>query len=241
MTRCLTRPLNRLALILTFTLAAVNAQASHQIDIDIGISSDFMRDGISQNSDGTPSLQLGSAISHSSGFYGGIWATSIDSDDTEVVAEVDGYLGYYRPINAEWALDLSSTFYKFIDNKTDIDQDYIDIGAKVLWRDALMVGVKNSDSWYNRDVSRRIIETAYTFQRDSFAIELYLAQHQLDQTNEVANFGAGEDSYFHFRLGLTRTYGAWDYRFNVDRTNLGSEFDAGTNFSFSLHRYFNLK
>lgn len=218
------------------------ALSSTVVDIDIGIASDYMRAGISQN-DGSPALQLGLGVGHSSGLYGGLWASNLDSDSAsngavDFDAEAAGYVGFYQPLSAEWAVDLGATTYAFIGGDTDVDQDYAEFFGKVLWRDALMLGIRHSDNWFNRESARSIVETAYTFQRESFAVELYLAQHQLEEDDEIVNYGAGEDSYIHARLGITRTYNQWDYRFAVDRTNLGSEFDAATNFSFSLHRYF---
>lgn len=217
--------------------ASFPALSSTVVDIDVGLATDYVRAGISQN-DGGAALQLGLGIANSSGLYAGLWASNIDNDAIDFDAEAVGYIGLYHALSAEWAIDLGATHYSFVGGDNNIDQDYAEFYAKALWRDALMLGMRHSDNWFNRDSARSIVETAYTFQRESFAVELYLAQHQLDEETAVANYGAGEDSYLHARLGITRTYNQWDYRIAVDRTNLDSDFDAGTNFNFSLHRYF---
>ena len=220
--------------------ASLPTLSSTVVDMDIGLATDYVRSGISQN-DGGAALQLGLGVANSSGLYAGLWASNIDHDAVDFDAEAVGYIGLYHALSAEWAFDLGATHYSFIGGDNSIDQDYAEFHAKALWRDALMLGVRYTDNWFNRDSSRLIVETAYTFQRDTFAIELYLAQHSLSDATDNANYGIGEDSYLHFRLGVTRTYNSWDYRFAVERTNLDDEFDAATNFSFGIHRYFSFK
>lgn len=65
----------------------------HEISANIGFVSDYRYRGISQ-SDRKPAVQGGFDYEHASGFYAGVWGSSISWLGTGSGAEIDVYAGY---------------------------------------------------------------------------------------------------------------------------------------------------
>ncbi|MDF1762857.1 MAG: TorF family putative porin [Oleibacter sp.] len=221
---------------LTFSLSS---QAG--ITADAGVTSEFVRDGISQTR-GKPAWQLGLLGTHSSGLYGGLWSSNVDrGKEDSVFAEVDAYAGFSLPIYGNWAVDTSLNRYTF-HGDTDVDGEaYNEAVVRLLYNQGWMFGYRFGDNYFGSDKKFNSREIAYTFNLSEFSIEIYTANHRLQEPDAITNFGsANADDYWHFRVGVARTFNHWDYRLTAERTNLGSDYDAGTILQFSLHRYFNI-
>ncbi|MEK9712136.1 MAG: TorF family putative porin [Thalassolituus sp.] len=211
------------------------------ISADVGATTEFVRDGISQ-SGGKAAWQAGMTATHNSGLYAGIWGSNLDhGGDDHLHSEWDAYAGANFPLWRAWSFDTSITRFTF-HGDADLKGDaYNESSIRLLWDNHFTAGYRVGDGYYGSDYNLHTLETAYTFQSGTFSIELYLANHRLDGTDDTTNFGStNADDYWHFRVGAARTWNHWDYRLTLDRTNLGREFDAGTTFQFSAHRYFRL-
>lgn len=227
---------------LLFALCATSALSHADITADLGLTSEFVRDGISQTG-GNVTWQAGTTVTHSSGIYAGIWGSGIDHrNNDELHSEWDGYGGFNLPLYRKWSLDSSLTRFTFYGDTERKGDNYNEGALRILWNNNFMAGYRVGKNYYGSDFNLHSLETAYTFQTKTFSIELYGANHRLDGTNEGTNFGGSEsaDDYWHFRVGVARSYNHWDYRINIERTNLGKDFDGGTVMQFSLHRYFRI-
>ncbi len=97
-----------------------------------GFVSDYSFRGISQTRE-KPALQGGIDYAHPSGFYVGVWGSSIDFNDTDRASlEVDGYGGYSYIID-KWTLDGRFTYYAYPGAKTALDYDYYELGGSVTY------------------------------------------------------------------------------------------------------------
>ena len=220
---------------------AISATSTHaEINADLGLSSEYVRDGISQSGCNV-AIQAGATATSNTGFYGGIWGSQVDRNGDKVQAEFDAFGGVYVPLSERFAVDLGATRYTF---HGDMDRDgdnYNEAFARILFNDALTLGTRYSDAYMGSNYAHRSLELGYTMTRGTFSIELFTAQHRYLEIDENVNYGAEhQDDYWQFRVGVGRTYNKWDYRFVLDRTNLGSDYDAGTTIQFSVHRYFNI-
>lgn len=99
---------------------------------NVGFVSDYTFRGISQTRE-KPALQGGVDYTHPSGFYLGVWGSSIDFNDTDRASlEVDGYGGYTYSVE-KWTLDGRFTYYGYPGAKTALDYDYYEIGGSVTY------------------------------------------------------------------------------------------------------------
>ncbi|GGY40562.1 hypothetical protein GCM10011297_11830 [Bacterioplanes sanyensis] len=213
------------------------AQADFQAHI--GATSEYIRDGISYTR-AEPTLQTGLSYQHTSGLYAGVWGSGVRLQKDSPDYETDAYLGWYVPLSDRLAIDTSLTHYRFIGDK-DVEIDaYNELTVRALYDDALMFGWRKAPEYLGSEHSKSAFELAYTVQTGTFSIEMLTARHQYHSYDDDFNFGdERRDDYWQFRIGVGRSYGAYDYQLSLERTNLGSEFDAGTNFLFTVQRYFN--
>ena len=226
--------------LLTFLLSSLfSVSASAGISADAGITSEYVRDGISQTG-GNLAWQAGLTGTHHTGFYAGVWGSNVDhGSEDSLYSEWDMYGGFNFPIWRKWSGDASVTRFTFQGDADLSGTAYNESTVRLLWNRHLMLGYRSSDNYFGSDSGQNIYEVSYTFQPNNFSIELYTARHNLTNVSEDINFGSSSaDDYWHFRVGVARTWNKWDYRLTLDRTNLGSEFDAATAFQFSVHRYF---
>lgn len=229
---------NRTLLPCLFT-ALFSMTAHAGITADAGITSEFVRDGISQTG-GNLAWQAGLTATHPLGIYGGLWGSNVNhGSDDSLHSEWDFYGGMNFPIWRRWSGDASITRFTFQGDGELDGTAYTETAARLLWKRNLMLGYRYTDSYFGSNSGQNVYEVSYTFQPNNFSIELHTAWHKLTDANEDMNFGGeNTDDYWHFRVGVARTWNHWDYRLTLDRTNLGYDYDAATSFQFSVHRFF---
>ena len=223
------------------TLAAVSLPAQAETNAQLGLVTEYVRDGISETR-GNFAAQGGINYAHNSGVYGGVWASQLQRKDDDSHSEWDFYSGISRSLTSELGVDAGFTRYTFQgDSSRDEDNlnHYNEVHARVFYDQSLVLGWRHTNHYIGSRFARRVLEASYTLHSSDFDFEFYGAQHRLLGLDDDYNFGDDDrDSYWHFRVGVERTYNQWDYRLTLERTNLTSDFDAGTTFQFGIHRYF---
>lgn len=104
---------------------AADAPASpHTVTSNVGLTSNYVFRGISQNSM-APAIQGGMDYAHASGLYAGVWGSNVswiaDSGAVErgsVTMELDTYLGFKKSINDDVAYDVGFVRYNYLGNYT---------------------------------------------------------------------------------------------------------------------------
>lgn len=234
--------LNKLKLATVFSLGTLVSGVSFaEINANIGVTSEYVREGISHTR-GKPTLQAGLSWLHNSGFYAGAWASGIDHrKNDDLLLEADYFAGFYWPLNKDIAFDLSATHYSFVgDSKADL-QDYSALSATLLVNDRWSLRWEGSDDYLGTDHSWQSISSSYVFPFKDFNLEVNLGNYHWlskDVDEGAAYSSSGKSHYWHLRIAAERTWKKWDYRLSVERTNLGDSYDAGTLFKFGVHRYF---
>ena len=105
--------------------------------------------------------------------------------------------------------------------------------------DATTLGYRLAEDYLGTGKPLQTIELAYTMNRGSFGFEFSARQYRYLEISEDVNWGnEHRDDYFHFRLGVARTYGAHNLSFGVERTNLSSQYSGGTQLLFTYSRNF---
>jgi len=233
------RALSRLS---SFAALCFTLNAHADLSANLGITSEYVRDGISETR-GKPALQGGITYTDDSGLYGGLASSGMDRDDDHVTYEHALFAGYYQPVGDYLAFDVFATRYLFVGDREQDGTAYSEGGLRLLLDNSLMLGWRETGNYMGSQFGFRSLELGYTVQLGEFSLEFFTAQHRwLEVDDEDYNFeeDPSRDDYWQFRVGLDRTYGPWDYRLTLNRTNLGSAYDAGTSIQFGIQRYFNL-
>lgn len=79
---------------------------------NVALVSDYRFRGISL-SGGDPAVQGGIAVNHASGFYAGVWASSLKDTPLYGSIETDLYAGWTGPIAAGLTADVGLTYYNY--------------------------------------------------------------------------------------------------------------------------------
>jgi uncharacterized protein (TIGR02001 family) len=220
-------------------LLAVSNVSQADIQLNAGLASEFIRDGIKQ-SNAKPVLQLDAIYTSQLGFYGGAWMSGIERgapDSTRF--EIDGFAGWYIPFTSYLTLDLGYTRATFVGDAEATKQAYGEGFLNVLLNDATTLGYRLSDDYMGSGEALQTLELAHTVNAGEFGFEISTRQYRyLKVTDDVNWGGKGRDNYFHFRLGVARNYFEHNMGLALEKTNLSSEFDGSTQIVFTYSRNF---
>lgn len=92
------------------------------------ITTDYVFRGVTY-SDGHPAVQAAADLDFDSGFYAGIWASSVDLSSgatRQRDIEIDYYLGFNYEWRRDWTVGVNVVAYTFPDTKGDVDYDYVE-------------------------------------------------------------------------------------------------------------------
>lgn len=179
-------------------------------------TSDYRFRGVSQSGK-DPAFQAGVTVNHESGFYAGVWASTIDdTPDTNHVpvvsgygeAEIDLFAGYSKTFDNGVGIDVGLLYYLYpIDELNALNTDFFEpyatvsytagpvtakVGANYAWSQA---GTGNNDNIYVRgDVSYAIGGTPLT------------VNAHVGYTDGALGFFAPGSNYLDWSLGLEATH-----------------------------------
>jgi uncharacterized protein (TIGR02001 family) len=220
-------------------LLAVSNVSQADIQLNAGLASEFIRNGIKQ-SNAKPVLQLDAIYTSQLGFYGGAWMSGVERgapDSTRF--EIDGFAGWYIPFTSYLALDLGYTRATFVGDAEATKQAYGEGFFNVLLNDATTLGYRLSDDYMGSGEALQTLELAHTVNAGEFGFEVSTRQYRyLKITDDVNWGGKNRDDYFHFRLGVARNYFEHNMGLALEKTNLSSEFDGSTQIVFTYSRNF---
>ena len=93
-------------------------------------TTDFRHRGISR-SDGDPALQATGTLSHNSGFYAGLWGSSLSEVTPAGELQVEYFAGFAREIASGTDVDVGLVYTSFPDASAFVDPDYVEAYASV--------------------------------------------------------------------------------------------------------------
>lgn len=88
----------------------------------IGLTSEYSFRGISQSDEG-PAIQGSVDWNHDSGFYAGVWGSSIEFTDASL--EIDIYAGYSGEVNG-FTYDVGGIYYVYPGADSDLDYNFVE-------------------------------------------------------------------------------------------------------------------
>jgi len=124
------------------------------------LTTDYIWRGVTQ-SDGGPAVQLGGDVALDSGFYGGIWGSTVDINTgggRQRDVEVDYYLGYSHDIGERMTLGASLVAYTYPGQTGSIDYDYEELILSANYNDRIWLEYGFSPDLYNTGLDTHDVE-----------------------------------------------------------------------------------
>ncbi|MDJ0653579.1 MAG: TorF family putative porin [Xanthomonadales bacterium] len=204
----------------------------------VAVVSDYLFRGVSQ-SRGKAAVQGSVDISHASGIYGSLWASTVDftadgSPPDGADLEVDLYLGVRFDVGSNVAGDISWVQYRYPGTYQGIDYDYSEWLATVYLGERISMAAGYSNDVFNSDKSGWYAEAGFhqSLPRE-LSLALTMGHYELDQAlGDSYQYGsltlAGRIQQLNWTLGFTTTAGAELF----DPATTGSRWSAAVRVDF---------
>lgn len=177
------------------------------VSANVGLVSDYVFRGISQADEG-PALQGGFDVSHSTGFYAGVWGSNVDfNDGDEASLEIDYYAGYANDYNG-FAYDLGVIYYQYPGADSDLNYDFLEAAGSLGYDFgvAALSGSVNYSPEFFGDTGDAVYYAAaldVPLPQD-FSASAHLGHQDIDQGVDYTDWSLGLGySVAGFDLGLT--------------------------------------
>jgi len=222
--------------------------SAHTVTANVGLFSDYLYRGISQTG-AKPAIQGGFDYAHASGFYAGVWGSSISwlTDSTAVTGatssqlELDTYFGFKSGFAEDFSYDVGFLRYNYPASyaaalpagaaKADTDEIYGALGYKFVTAkfsyslgNAFGIDKSNGTTYIDLSASYQIAGTGFT-----------VNAHVGKQTYKgaVADGLAAANStptYTDYKVGVTKDLGGFVIGLACSNTNANrTQYTSGTN------------
>lgn len=222
-----------------FSLAVFSPLSQADFKLDVGGTSEYVRDGIKQSS-ARPVLQLSGLYASQTGLYGGLWMSGVERGNRDSTRfELASYAGFYLPLTSFMAVDLGATRFNFHGDAQGSKDAYNEGFFNLLLFDATTLGYRLADDYMGNGETLQRLELAHVINAGSFGFEMSVRQYRYLKLSEEANWGnPHRDDYFHFKFGVVRNYGPHNLDLSIEKTNLSSKYDGNTQLVFTYSRSF---
>ena len=214
------------ALVVAFLPGAAVAQDEWSASGNVALTSDYKFRGISQ-SDESPAIQGGFDLEHGSGFYAGVWGSSVDfdpagKDEYDGSLELDLYLGIGGDLGSDlggsdltW--DLGYIYYDYPgDDKKE--GDYQEVYAGLGWED-LSLGLAYSDDYYGETGKFWYVYGGYSVSLGMDAsLDFHVGFNRLDEKD---GFLMDQDAYTDYSISVSRDFAG----VNIALAYVGTDLD----------------
>jgi uncharacterized protein (TIGR02001 family) len=197
------------------------AQAEFEFSANVAMATDYAFRGISQT-DEDPAIQGGFDVSHSSGFYAGVWGSNVDFeiqtvDDAQM--ELDVYAGFAGNITEKLGFDVGVLHYAYPGADNSLDYDFTevygslsyDFGPLALtggaaYTDDFITGAGDAEYYY---------VTADVPLPSDFALSATYGHQDIDKN---ATFGTPD--YNHWSVGVSKEFGGFGFDLTYHDTDM---------------------
>lgn len=195
---------------LTIFAVSINAMQAGAIDGEgalsttLGITSDYVFRGVSQTM-GKVALQGSIDAELESGFYGSVWASSVDfvpkgEPDDGANLEVDVAVGFETAIGDDWVVDLMFVRYLFPGAEAELHYDYGEMLGTVTWQELLHATAGYSNDVFGSGADGWLYQLGAGV--DVFSdlrISMFYGYYDLDRAYDA--------SYSYFGMEVSREFG----------------------------------
>jgi len=175
------------------------------------LTTDYVFRGVSQ-SDEHAAVQAGADIALDSGWYLGVWASSVDiGDGTPRYRNIEAnyYVGYAYDISRKWTVGGNAVAYSYPGSSGTIDYDYIEYSLTANFDDRLWIEYGRSPDLYHTGETTQNI-SLYTEWPVGDGFTVGMGAGYYDVSNLVG------EGYTYWQLGVTRPfrYATLDLRYH---------------------------
>ncbi|MGO1072782.1 TorF family putative porin [Lysobacter sp. CA199] len=180
-------------------------EAAWNVRGGVSVLSDYVWRGVSQTQE-DPAVQAEINLEHRSGFYAGLWASSIDftasgEEDDGVDYELDGYLGWAGELRPGLELDVALTRAAYPGARSGFEYDYTELEGTLSFAEYYHVGLAYSPDIFGLG-GRGYYWNAggeWPLGESGFGLKAQIGHYDLED--------AAGDSYNDYLLALTRQFG----------------------------------
>lgn len=224
--------------------------SAHTVTGNVSLASDYIYRGISQTN-GRPAIQGGFDYAHASGFYAGVWGSSISwltdspavTGATSAQMELDTYFGFKNSLAGDFSYDVGFLRYNYPASyvatlpagaaKADTDELYGAISYK-------FITVKYSHSLGNvfgidksRGTSYVDLSANYPIPDTGFTVSAHAGKQTYRGTVADGLAAANSDpTYTDYKIGVTKDFGGFVVGLAYSDTNANK-----TQYTNALNRY----
>lgn len=189
------------------------------VEGNVDLVSDYVFRGISQ-SNRDPALQAGVTVSHSIGFYAGIWGSNVDFDTPGdgISTEIDYSLGWAGALGGGMGYDLSVVRYTYPGANSGYDISYNEFLGKLTFADEkffLLLGHANDYARSGEAATYVQAGTDWPLGESGWTLSASAGHYDLSKV-----YGK---SYQDYLLGLGRSFGPVDVKLSYVTTSGASE------------------
>ena len=218
--------------LLATAMLAGSTAALAEFSGNVAVVSDYLFRGISQ-SGGDAAIQGGLDYNHASGFYAGIWGSSIDFLATGPTMELDYYAGLGGDITEGGGFDVGAIYYDYPgDNTSGVVLEYWEVYGSVSGDVGPLTLTGNvaysPDFFAESDSALYLGLGAEVGVAEGVTLSANVGHQSID---DESAFGIDpEDSYIHWDIGVSTSYAGLDFGLTYSDTDLSdSDCFGGTN------------
>ncbi len=186
-------------LLLVMTFMASQAQAS-DLSFRTTLTSEYIFRG-QQRSNGDPALQAGLDYEHDSGFFGGVWASTVDipGQTGEREYEADFYAGFHHQFRAPLSTTVTLMRYTYPGQTGLFSYDYNELLLSATWRDHYSLEFGYTDDLNGHGVNSHHWELQFDYPvANAWVLGATLGR------NDLSN--AGVSRYYYWDVGASARY-----------------------------------
>lgn len=226
-------------ILLLAALTPLSAYAA--LTADLEIVSDYRSGGISYSDKG-PAFQPGLYYSHDSGVYASTWATNVDyggNDKTNL--EWDFYLGFYKDLNPDIAVDVGYASYTYHGADYSKDYAYAEIYLGIVLPSNTKVYWNHTDDFFGLGVSHDIFKVIQDYTLNDYLLSATLG-YELSADKDKYAWDENKADYQYVMLSAAREYSGFMFKLTASATTIDKDYNknADPTLVLSVKRSFDL-
>lgn len=186
---------------------AAGAEEAKPFAVTLWLVNDYKFRGVSQSQE-DPAFQAALDYTHPSGFYAGIWGSSIDFTPEHAVVEdhanveIDTYIGYKHKFADAWTGDLELLRYNYPGTRNGFHYNYNELIGKLTYDDHYTFMLGYSNDVFNSGENGIYYGASAAFDLPAeLTLNTNVGYYDLDDA-----LGRG---YVDYGIGLSRKFGAF--------------------------------
>ncbi|RLA04592.1 MAG: hypothetical protein DRQ47_03145 [Gammaproteobacteria bacterium] len=215
---------SKLSLAISTSLLASSLLASTAVQADIeanvALTSDYRYRGISQN-DQTIAIQGGFDYGHESGFYAGIWSSSVDFQIQTVddaTAEVDIYAGYGGDFgDSGFGWDVGFLHYDYPNSDGSLNYNFTEVNGTLTY-EWLTVFYAHTSDYFAGSGAADYISAAADFEfGDDWTAGASIARQAVEENDTW-----GTPDWYDYKIYVGKTFQGLDFELAFIDTDLSN-------------------